>query len=141
MARSPVRPRSILLFERLYGAGLAVAALGDALGWPNLVARLGTLGMRPPVVAFSVALGLAIPLLLLWLVARRGSAVARGLAVILAALGVLGYGYALVRGQGLVGAIGLFDPLRLLLQVAALACTYRPDARAWFWPDEGDFAQ
>jgi hypothetical protein len=128
-----MRPRAILMFERLYGLSILVAAIADALTWPMLVAALARIGMGVPLVLLSLAVGLGIPLLLLWLVARRGSAVARGIAVILTALGLLGFLFSIVRGYG-AGFGTIFDAARLALQVVALFFTYRPDARAWFWP-------
>ncbi|USI73677.1 hypothetical protein [Sphingomonas morindae] len=129
-----MRPISITRFAILYAAGIALGAGSTLLHWSAIRAALAS-ASRPGFLATLLALcGLSVPLLLLWLIAARGSDGARWLALLLLALGVALLLFGAARGTYRWDAAGLLGAGRLALHCLALAFTFRPDARAWLAP-------
>ncbi|PXA83306.1 hypothetical protein DMC47_43935 [Nostoc sp. 3335mG] len=138
-----MRPRSIVLFERLYWLNIAIAAV--ALVWTY--GRIGRFAaaMPPDAPAFArsmmsvtivggAVVAIGIKLLIWFFIARRGSNTARWIFVIFFVLAL----------AGVVQMIGLYQrgampPVSLgvwvsdiLLRIACLWLLFRPDAAAWF---------
>ncbi len=139
------RPPSIVSFERLYLASMMLGLANTALGWQ---AREDVLSANPAVrgnpqvqamlgwmLPAATVVGLAMSLLLWFLVARRGSFIAKWIVVIFAGLGVLGaIGVVLTLVRGLspnviVSGLGL---VTTALSIAAAAMLFRSDALPWF---------
>lgn len=136
------RPRSIRLFELFWLGSLALTLVGTALLWPVLLeqaaaqagaARLGP-GVLNAIAGAGVAFLAAIELLLWYFVARRGSTVAKWLAVLFTAYGA----YVLVVAEDVAVALatvtGVISAVALLMQVIATGALFAPDARSWFSP-------
>lgn len=118
-----MRPRSIILFELLYLAAIAIEVGRVAIEWPLLLqssasdqwVRLASIGVS---------------LLLVLLTARRRGRMA---GLILAALFVIGLPMvATVFQPGADPATSVAVAVQLLLQAAALALLFKPASRAWF---------
>jgi hypothetical protein len=130
------RPVSIVNFERCYLGAIAVGLINTALNWQ---AMMETTQMRQATVMFgsmllpiSVAIGLAISGLLWFFAARKGSAVAKWIIVVL-------FGFSVLGMLGKLFAHSDASALQLILGVVAFALNgvavwmlFRPDTKAWF---------
>ncbi|MFA6114414.1 MAG: hypothetical protein WC729_10485 [Sphingomonas sp.] len=124
------RPRSILMFERFYLAAFVINVVSIILAWPLL--RFLTIGLGRWYLPVSTAIGFAIPLLLWFFIAWRGSVIAKWIATVLVAFGVIIAAITLL-------SIGSRDPIRTafaivqpILQIAAIWFLFRPDTPVWF---------
>jgi len=128
-----MRPRSIMLFESLSLAAVALGALILGLTWNALMAsvyaRIRGTGIEPAVMILA-ALYVGLLVLLILLTSRRASIVAQWLftAIIVAELAMTlpGLG-AMARG----GLVGWAQIVQLILQLVAVGFLFMPDARAW----------
>ncbi|CAN5366005.1 hypothetical protein BH09PSE4_BH09PSE4_09280 [soil metagenome] len=130
------RPQSIILFERLYLGALALGILNTALNWSAAGAIIadepalaGVASWYQPV---ATAIGIAIPLLLWYFIARRGSPVAKWIMVVLSALAAAGLVWSLSVGSANLSLIGILGIITVLLNLAAAWTLFRPDAKPWF---------
>ena len=130
-----MRPKSIVMFERLYLAGLAVSLISTALAWPQLRALAETGGMGTASLLGSMAIGVLIPLALWYMIARRASVAAKWLCVILFAIGLLVTGVSIGRGKVGPDVFSLLGIAALLLRMGAIAMLFQPDAKPWFAKD------
>ena len=139
------RPPSILLFERLYLAALIVSIVAAALNWsgdlaavmanPSVAQMKGAGRVAPTVYLFLRIAIWAGWVLLLYLVARKGSTVAKWLVVIAAVLllAVDGVPTLLAMlGGPLAGWSATATVVETALVVSAAAVLFRRDARPWF---------
>jgi hypothetical protein len=128
------RPRSIMMFERCYLAAFAISVISTAFLWADIQARvapqLAMLGAW--FLPVMTAIGFAIPLLLWYFIARRGSVVAKWIATVLVAFAVAGVVFTLLSGTFPEGLAALLAVVRLVLQIASIWFIFRPDTRAWF---------
>jgi hypothetical protein len=126
------RPRSIRLFEAMFYVGLGVITLDAYITAFDPDAAL-VLRTESPVlvVAVQLAIGLALNLLLLWLIAYRASNIGRWLFVGLFCLGVI---FDLNR-EG-IHQLGDLSFALILLQdafcIVEIFLLFRRDARDWF---------
>jgi hypothetical protein len=127
MARAK-RPASIRSFERLFYLGLAVAALN---AWA-LAASSDRPEVQPAFVLGELLVSTALNLLFLWLIAYRGSNIARWIFIALVAIGMI------LTVADIPHALD-FGALSLALTLAQnLLCAvetfllFRPDSRGWF---------
>lgn len=139
------RPPSILLFERLHVAALIVSIVAAALSWSGdlaavmgspAIARLdGAEHIAPAVYMILRVIIWAAWVLLLYLVARRGSKVAKWLVVIAAALLLVLDGAPTLLamfGGPLAGWSATATIVETALVVSAAATLFRRDALPWF---------
>lgn len=131
-----MRPRSIILFEQVYGASILCGVTATLLAWR---ATLAMLAANPITARFgqgflivTTLLGLAIGVLLLYLIARRGSGIARWLLVVLAVLGAAQFLLAALLHRLSPGLIGMLGLLGTLLRVSAVCLLFGRAARGWF---------
>lgn len=130
-----MRPRAIQLFDRLYLASIALSVIATIIGWDSLVAQAqsveGAEQMAAMVTGGVAAVVYVIELLLWYLVARRGSVVAKWLVIVLFALNLWGVldtvSWAM---QGSLAAV--LTLASIVVQAVAIAMLFRPDARDWF---------
>ena len=134
MKKSLPRPKSIVDFERVYVAALALGFLTDFLTG-EAFDYSGQDGLRDflSVAIFANLLAIALLLLLLWLIARRGNVIARWIYVVLEAVS-LAYGF-----HGIPETLANVDVLPAALIIGELGLglmglwlIFRPDANAWF---------
>lgn len=115
-----MRPRLIILFERLFLSAILIEVVRLLLVWPELAQA------SDAAVAGRIA-AVLISLLLLFLTSRRASRIA---GLILAAMFAIGLPIvAELRWEGLST---LTLVLQILLQTVALALLFTPESRNWF---------
>jgi hypothetical protein len=135
-----MRPRSIILFERVYWLHIVAAAAW--LTWSFL--RMGHAvppgGLEHPdrirmlAVGVTSIVSIGIELLLWYFIARRGSNLARWIFAIFFGLAVLSMVALGIRfAQGALSPVRLGVPLLTMsLRIVSLWLLFRPDAAAWF---------
>ena len=130
-----MRPPSILMFERLFLASLALSVVSFFINYDSMLRDLDSqpgvaeLGLGSGFVVGSMAVGLAVYLLLWFFIARKASSVAKWILIVLLALSVISLP-ALVLAPwdlGVVLALAVYA-----LEVVAAVYLFRDDARAWF---------
>jgi hypothetical protein len=131
-----MRPESIILFEKVFFASLAVGIATTVIGWEEVKAMLAdpsiqAAGIGGGAVALSLALGIVLPLVLWYFIARRASNVAKWIFVVLTALGLFGLLAALADPSAAKGLQTMASAVSTGLQVAAAWLLFRPDARKW----------
>lgn len=133
-----MRPPSIVRFDQLYGAAFALQVLNTILSWQSTQATQATVAAQfgPWLLPAATAVGVVVPLLLWFFVARRASLVAKWIAVVLTAIAVAALGFGAVRGTLALGGLGLLGIGITVLRVIAVAFLFRPDAQEWL----GEFA-
>jgi hypothetical protein len=134
-----VRPQSIILFERLYIASILlslIGALGMMQALPTIAPNIppGAAAFIPTVVIGSALFGLAIGLLLLYFVARRGSDVARWIFVAFFLFALVGlvrrtFGHSPITLPLWLNTISL---VQILLHAGCVWLLFRPDSKIWF---------
>lgn len=129
-----MRPQSIVMFERLFLASLALSAVTFVLGYQDALAVIANdaaaqqFGLGAGFLLGVVAVSFAIYLLLWVLIARRASNAAKWILVVLTAFGVLS---ALPTLTGTLTTTLLLSLAVYALEVAAIVFLFRPDAKAW----------
>jgi hypothetical protein len=130
-----MRPRSIILFERLFLASLAAGLVQAWLGWPHLIARAAREGHGPGAMLALLALTFFTLGALSLLVSRGRQPSAKWVLTILCAIG-LPLVLASVAAGNVVGSPGL-ALVQACLQVGSLALLFTAEARAWLSADAG----
>jgi hypothetical protein len=135
-----MRPNSIIMFERLFLASLALSAIASVLAYDAILAELNRdpavqqLGLGGGFMGAIFVVGFAIYLLLWFLIARRASTVAKWILVVFVALSLASFVASLTAGftpdSGTLLALVIYA-----LEVAAVWFLFRPDAAAWFKGD------
>ncbi len=129
-----MRPQSIIMFERLFLASLALGAVNFVLSYEQAAAVLANdtgarqFGLGSGFLIGMTVVSFAVYLLLWFLVARKASHAAKWTRVVLVTIGVL------FAPAALTGPWDRTLVLSLLvhgLEVAALVQLFRPDAKAW----------
>jgi hypothetical protein len=131
-----MRPASIVQFERFYLGALGLGLVNNLLNFSQATAVLNdpnvqAAGLGTGFLVSTMVIGFAIPLLLWYFIARRGSNIAKWIAVVLFGLGAIGVLMSLstMFAMGTLSAIvGL---VVFALQAYAMFMLFQPDARAW----------
>jgi hypothetical protein len=135
-----MRPKSIVMFERLVLLGILLGIVSSFLVRDQAEAALAAQGtaMGSGTLLTIQAVTIALYLLLLWFISRKGSPIAKWIYVVLAGLG-------LVVGLAGISQTMEFGVLPMILTLAQYAITiytiyllFRPDAKAWFNDGRGD---
>ncbi|MGN5374840.1 hypothetical protein [Sphingomonas hankookensis] len=136
-----MRPSSIVRFDRLYLASIAIGLIGNILEWPITMARLAenpdtaALGSGAAVAAGGmIVIGVAIALLLWFFIARRASVVAKWILVVFTAFSVGSLLLGFSSGAVILDTGGIVRIVAVALQAAAVFFLFHPDAAAWFAP-------
>ncbi len=131
-----IRPASIVRFEQLYLGALVLGIVNIVLLWSTTAALIAA---QPALAGISswyqlaaTLVGIGIPLVLWYAVARRGSVIAKWIVVIWAGLMVVSLVFGLASGNIVAGAAGALGIGVVLLRLAAAWMLFRPDTRAWF---------
>ena len=120
-------PKNVVLFERLMYASIAIGLLETALDPESISAAADTVGVR-----FFIAVvvgGLAISVLLIWLVARKRKGWARLVILVMFVVGLPLSLLAILQKNPLAGASEI---VMGLMQMAALYFCFTGDAKDWF---------
>ena len=100
-----MRPPSIIMFERLFLASLALSAIQFFIGYDAMIAEMERepafqqLGIGGGALTGTFVVGMAIYLLLWFLIARKASSVAKWILVVLSALGVVTFLFSFAAEQ------------------------------------------
>ncbi len=143
-----MRPNSINLFDRLFLCAFVIGAFSTAHSLikfqaaiatnPAYAGSAGTIAMAST--TLGMAVGIALPLLLWYMISRRASNVARWLYVAFFVAGVL----MLPSTLGLAARTSMLTVMpglvTMALQGAAIFCLFRADARVWFGGPEAEMA-
>jgi hypothetical protein len=126
-----MRPPSIVYFERIAYASIALSVIGLIFA----VSALGSYGSDGMIMmlATTIVFG-GIYVALIWFIARKASVTAKWIYVVLAGLGVLMGLFQLGQGSGGFLPLSL---LQYLLTIATIVLLFRPDANAWFAQGQG----
>lgn len=128
-----MRPPSIIQFGRFYLGALAVGLVGNILNWDNATAMLqeepNAAVLGTGFLFISMAVGLAISLLLWFLAARKAVGVAKWIIVVFFAIGLISVPFSLGQLSGIAMVTSL---VAMALQAAAIYMLFRPDAKKWF---------
>ncbi len=130
-----MRPKSILMFERLFLAALAGSLVGSALSYDETVGALAAdptlqkVGLGTGFVLAVMAASFAIYLLLWYLIAHKASAVAKW---ILVAFTVISLIMIVPSLAGPLDSLQLLNLIVYALHIAAVVFLFRADAVAWF---------
>lgn len=135
-----MRPKSIGLFDRLFLFSLAIGLLSTFLDFDKIEEKLradpamASLGLGSGAAIGAIAFVFGISILLWYLVAYRASNVAKWILVIFVAVGAV----LLVFNLGQVWALAnILSAIGKLIEIAAIAFLFRPDAKAWFAEKRG----
>jgi hypothetical protein len=132
-----MRPKSVKLFEVLFLVSLGIGLVISSLGWENLTQKAGAGSV------LSVLAGtFLITVVLVLLISRKGSNVARWVLVVMFALGAIPYIPSLAGIFAQNPIIALLAAVQITLQVIALCLVFRSDTKPWFikaeaGPDSG----
>ena len=131
------RPASIVRFEQFYIASYVVGLVNLALTWSTLRVEDAASEAKfgPYYVIVLTILGLAIPVLLWYFIARRGSVVAKWILTVFTAIAVLFMLFSilmLVRGTSVSPLPQMLGVIATLLQATAVYFLFRPDTAGWF---------
>lgn len=132
------RPKSVVTFERVFWASVAVGLIGGILGWNDV---LETYQREPSIAAMGFGNGfliaiwcisLALQLLFWYLIARKGSNVMRWIYVVLMGFGIIS-ALATIGNPDMPGGISQIASLgSTALTAVAIFFLFRPDASDWF---------
>ena len=126
-----MRPTSILYFERLAILSILVGMVFTWIDWEDQVASVRASGFSPAVAPITLGFALAILLLLIFLISRKGVAVAKWIFVALFALGLV-YSIPQVLDALDRGLVGLLQLTQLVVQGMAIYFLFTPEANDWF---------
>ncbi len=131
-----MRPQSIIMFERLFLASLAVSVVNFILGYGVAVetlqrdANIQQLGLGGGFAIALFAVGTGIYLLLWFLIAHKAINIAKWVLIALIALSVVSLATSLAGSFTLDLTTGL-GLATYILEVAAAVYLFREDAVAW----------
>jgi len=137
-----MRPPSIVTFERLFLGSLALSVIAFIVGYGAMMEQserepaLQQLGLGGGFVTGAFAVGVAVYLLLWFLIARKASRVAKWILVVLSAIGLFSFLYSLATGEVRLDLSALLGAAYYVLEIAAVVCLFRTDANAWFRKEE-----
>jgi hypothetical protein len=130
-----MRPQSIAKFERVVLVRLVIGFLITVMNWDVARVLAARMGLGNGVLIFTAALAIGVTLLLLWLIARRRSEVAKWIYVVLTAIGIaIGlYGISALFRQST--PIAIMHIVHYALGAFSIWLLFRPDTRPWFRKD------
>ena len=129
-----MRPASIVMFERLFVASIVLSVASFVIGYGDFSAQVANdpamrqLGLGSGFVIGLAAVGYAIFLLLWYLIAHKAANWAKWVLVVVLLLSLASLPGALTGPWGLSTWLALAI---YALQIAAVVCLFRADAKAW----------
>ena len=129
-----MRPKSIVTFERLVLLGIIIGLINAFLVWDQTKAALQAQAtpMSSNTVLTVQAITVALYLLLVYFISRKGSPIAKWIYVVIAGLGLV-LGLVGIQQTMEFGTIPLLITLvQYVLSLASIWLLFRPDAKAWF---------
>ena len=133
-----MRPPSIVNFERVVLFSILLGVANTFLIWEQLAATVATTGMGTGFIVTVQAVTIAIYLLLIWFISRKGSPVAKWIYVVLAAIGLLFGLIGIGQVASLYGTVSLVITIvQYVLSAVSIWLLFQPDANAWFSDGRG----
>ena len=130
------RPQSIVNFERFYLGAAAVGIVNSIISWSDSRAALDAIpnagALGGGTLILSMLFGLAITAALWYFIARKGSSIAKWIAVVFFAFGLIGLLMMLTGGKFPSGIPGILSAVGIVLHLVAITYLFRPDTRPWF---------
>ncbi len=131
-----MRPASIVNFERFYLGALVVGLVNNFLNWSHVQSMMNNpqvqaAGLGSGFLITTMVIGLAIPLLLWYFIARRGSNVAKWILVVLFGLGVISFLMSFNNPLMPGGLAMILGVVAMLMQAYAVFMLFKQDAVAW----------
>jgi hypothetical protein len=126
-----MRPTSILYFERLAILSILVGMVFTWIDWEDQIAGVRAAGFTAAVAPLTLGFALAILLLLIVLISRRGSAIAKWVFVALFAFGLVVSAPQVMDALDR-GLVGLLQLTQLVVQGMAVYFLFTPEANDWF---------
>ena len=126
-----MRPPSIVWFEKLYLAGVAIGFLNLALNYAEIRERAIALNTSPAGSLIGAVVGLAINGLFWFFIARRASNATKWILVVLTAIGMVGILAMLPLLASYGPVYATLTAVVTVLQLAAVTCLFRRDAAVW----------
>ncbi|MFV0921325.1 hypothetical protein ACR720_10560 [Sphingomonas parapaucimobilis] len=122
-----VRPKAVILGERLSLFAILLLVVLAVIGWTDTVAQAG-------VAIAIIANGLLVGLFLLGtlLTTRFASRVGLGLLIVLTVLNMLGFLYQVSVGTLAEGVFGVLTSVQAAASLVAVVMLTRPNALAWY---------
>lgn len=122
-----VRPKSVILGERLSFLAILLLLVLAVLGWSDTVAQVG---MAIAVIANGLLIGLF--LLATWLVTRMASRGGLVFLIVLTVLNLLGFLNQVSEGVLAQGLFGVLTTIQAAASLVAVVMLMRPNAMAWY---------
>lgn len=126
-----MRPKSILLFEKLLLGSTALVVLNLLLHYGRLRDDAIADGTSPAGPFLGIVLAVAVNLLLWFFIARRASTFTKWVMVVLMVLALIGFAADYPAALEIGFVYVLWSAINLGLQAAALAMLFRRDAAEW----------
>ena len=127
-----VRPKSIIQFERVLLAMVAMVLIGSAIFWDRTVAAFTAEGYGFTYIVARLVIGTGIYVLIWFFVARKASVVAKWALVVLAAVNLLSVALRVSVGRFILDLSGVLSIVALAMLLYSAWLLFRPDANAWF---------
>lgn len=143
MGKMP-KPKSILLFDRLFLSAIVLGIAAFAYRWSETSALFAStpeasaLGMGSGFLIGTFAVGMAINLVIWYFISHRGSKVAKWVQVVLYGLGLVFFLTSLNNPLSPKGLVLAGNLVIYALYGAATYMLFRPDTVAWFGNDRVD---
>lgn len=130
------RPPSIVIFERCYLATILIGCINSYLSW-QVMQKMPQVERAVDAFGNGYILGLyaltaIVPLLLLYLAARRQSVIAKWIITIFFSLALILILFAVLLGKMAVDARAALSIAGFAFHAVAVYMLFRPDALAWF---------
>ncbi|MCT8002639.1 hypothetical protein NZL82_12205 [Sphingomonas sanguinis] len=122
-----MRPKSVILGERLSFLAILLLLVLAVLGWSDTVAQVG---MAIAVIANGLLIGLF--LLATWLVTRMASRGGLVFLIVLTVLNLLGFLNQVSEGVLAQGLFGVLTTIQAAASLVAVVMLMRPNAMAWY---------
>lgn len=131
-----MRPASIINFERFYLGAMALGLVNSAMSWSQTQELMNSpevaaAGLGSGFLFTTMAIGLIIPLLLWYFIARRGSNIAKWILVVLFGLGLIGFLMSFANPLMPGGLAMILGIAGMALQAYAVYLLFQADAVAW----------
>jgi hypothetical protein len=136
-----MRPKSILLFEKVFFASLAVGLVRTVAAWREVASAIANptlkaASMSERAILTSLSLSLVLPLVLWFFIAHRASNVAKWFFLLLTAFGLLGFVQTLANPAAPKGIVTVLSALGVGLQIYAAWLLFDADAKDWLDGDD-----
>ena len=122
-----MRPKSVILGERLSLLAIVLLLVLAVLGWGDTVAQAGV-----GVALFANGLLIGLFLLATLLTTRMASLFGLGLLVVMTVLNLAGFLYQISVGAVAEGLFGVLTAVQAAASLVAVVMLMRPNALAWY---------